>query len=333
MGGIAENIKTLVDLGLTGTQAKICLALAATGKSTISEISESSGVNRPEAYRAVVELAKKGLIEKTLSAPTRYTLLSLHDVLSILVGRRETESLELQDQSASLLEEYEKKLAEKQLVNESQFVLVPGGKAFSNRLRKSIENSKKSICIITYQKTLTQLLDCMQEMPKRAIGKEVNVRIVTEKRRNSSLTRRLFNLQKRAHFEIRLVNILPAFSLITFDEKEVLLSTKAQSENDNALAVYSNNSSLAELSQSYFNDSWFSAVEQPGLAFKRTKLQFDNLFANMINGFAYCKMIFDDESKPVDFVYLQINDAFERIDGTHPRTSSRKESYSSEAWN
>jgi len=278
-----ENIDTLVGFGLSGTQARICLALAAAGISTIREISEASGVARPDTYRAVVELEKKGLIEKTVSAPTRYTLLSLHDVLSVLVGRRETESLELQNRSVSLLEEYEKKLTESRLANESQFVLVPSGKAFSNRLRKSIENSKKSICVITYQKTLTQFLDCMLGMPKRAIGKEVNVRILTEKRRNNSLAKRLFSLQKKAHFENRFLNILPPFSLITFDEREILLSTKSQSENASAPAVYSNNSSLAELSQSYFNDAWFSAVEPPGLAFKRTKLQFDNLFTNMID--------------------------------------------------
>ena len=35
----------------------------------------------------------------------------------------------------------------------------------------------------------------------------------------------------------------------------------------------------------------------------------------MIDGFAYCKMIFDENNKPVDFVYLQINDSFERITG------------------
>ena len=34
----------------------------------------------------------------------------------------------------------------------------------------------------------------------------------------------------------------------------------------------------------------------------------------MLNGFAYCKMIFEN-GKPIDFVYLQINEAFERITG------------------
>ena len=40
-----------------------------------------------------------------------------------------------------------------------------------------------------------------------------------------------------------------------------------------------------------------------------------SLFENMLNGFAYCRMIFDDQGNPVDFVYLQVNDAFEKLTG------------------
>jgi PAS domain S-box-containing protein len=38
------------------------------------------------------------------------------------------------------------------------------------------------------------------------------------------------------------------------------------------------------------------------------------LFENMIEGYAYCKMFFED-GKPLDFVYLAVNDAFERLTG------------------
>ena len=40
-----------------------------------------------------------------------------------------------------------------------------------------------------------------------------------------------------------------------------------------------------------------------------------SLFENMLNGFAYCRMIFDDKGKPVDFIYLQVNGAFEKLTG------------------
>ena len=50
-------------------------------------------------------------------------------------------------------------------------------------------------------------------------------------------------------------------------------------------------------------------------ALRKSEEEYSSLFDNMINGFAYCKMIFDESGKPVDFVYLQINDAFEKITG------------------
>ncbi len=43
--------------------------------------------------------------------------------------------------------------------------------------------------------------------------------------------------------------------------------------------------------------------------------RYRSLFSNMMDGFAFCKMIFDAENRPIDFVYLEINDAFVRITG------------------
>ena len=43
--------------------------------------------------------------------------------------------------------------------------------------------------------------------------------------------------------------------------------------------------------------------------------KYRSLFENMLNGFSYCKIILDDRGKPIDFVYLEINDAFEKITG------------------
>jgi len=48
---------------------------------------------------------------------------------------------------------------------------------------------------------------------------------------------------------------------------------------------------------------------------RNAKEKYHSLFANMLDGFAYCEMIFDKEDKPIDFVYLEINDAFERLTG------------------
>jgi PAS domain S-box-containing protein len=53
---------------------------------------------------------------------------------------------------------------------------------------------------------------------------------------------------------------------------------------------------------------------------REAKEKYHSLFANMLDGFAYCKMIFDVEGKPIDFVYLEVNDAFERLTGLKKET-------------
>ena len=50
-------------------------------------------------------------------------------------------------------------------------------------------------------------------------------------------------------------------------------------------------------------------------AFRRDKYHINLLFSNMRDGFAYHRMILDDNGKPVDYVFLETNDAFEKLTG------------------
>jgi len=46
-----------------------------------------------------------------------------------------------------------------------------------------------------------------------------------------------------------------------------------------------------------------------------SKQKFRSLFEKMLNGFAYCKILLDENSQPIDFVYLEVNDSFEKLTG------------------
>ena len=48
---------------------------------------------------------------------------------------------------------------------------------------------------------------------------------------------------------------------------------------------------------------------------RASEQRFRALFENMLNGFAYCEMLFDDQNRPVDFRYLSVNKAFGRLTG------------------
>ncbi|MDP1553333.1 MAG: PAS domain S-box protein, partial [Methanobacteriaceae archaeon] len=50
-------------------------------------------------------------------------------------------------------------------------------------------------------------------------------------------------------------------------------------------------------------------------ALEKSEKQYRDLFENMIDGFAYCQMIFDDEKDPVDWIFTKVNTAFDKITG------------------
>lgn len=52
------------------------------------------------------------------------------------------------------------------------------------------------------------------------------------------------------------------------------------------------------------------------------ELQYRSLFENMIEGFAYCKMIYEGNI-PVDFIYLDVNHAFETLTGMKDAVGKR----------
>jgi len=50
-------------------------------------------------------------------------------------------------------------------------------------------------------------------------------------------------------------------------------------------------------------------------ALRESEFKYRSLFENIPDGFAYCKILLDENNRPTDFVYLEVNDAFERLTG------------------
>jgi len=54
--------------------------------------------------------------------------------------------------------------------------------------------------------------------------------------------------------------------------------------------------------------------KQVEIALRESERRFRSLFEHMLDGYAYCRMLFED-GRPEDFVYLDINPAFEKLTG------------------
>jgi PAS domain S-box-containing protein len=58
-----------------------------------------------------------------------------------------------------------------------------------------------------------------------------------------------------------------------------------------------------------------AARQQAEAAERESELRYRSLFENMLEGFAYCQMLYDQQERPVDFVYLDVNKAFGQLTG------------------
>ncbi|MDD4138125.1 MAG: PAS domain S-box protein [Methanoregula sp.] len=56
---------------------------------------------------------------------------------------------------------------------------------------------------------------------------------------------------------------------------------------------------------------------------RRSEKKYRTLFENMLDGFAYCQMIYDEQGRPTDWIYLDVNAAFERLTGLKGMTGKR----------
>ena len=54
--------------------------------------------------------------------------------------------------------------------------------------------------------------------------------------------------------------------------------------------------------------------EEPGEALRQGQTRYRSLFENMFEGLAHCRMLFE-EGQPKDFIYLEVNRAFEKLTG------------------
>ncbi len=72
------------------------------------------------------------------------------------------------------------------------------------------------------------------------------------------------------------------------------------------------NEMAAQLDSLYSNLQ--GMVEERTKGLKESEEMYRSLFEHMLNGFAYCRMLFE-HGQPQDFIYLSVNDAFEALTG------------------
>ncbi len=262
MNDYIEDIKTLVVLGLTGTQAKCYFALLDIGPASIRDVSKASNVARPDTYRAILELQELGFVEKIIGVPNKYKPLPIRDTSDILMSMRKKENNKLAKNLNNIIENYKVKEEEKELTNEGgNFVIISGTEATKRKIVKHLEDACKKVCTMTSMRKMLNFSTDNFETIKKVLCRNVTIEIITEESMPFLESRELTSLKTSPFFQHRCIPELPPAQFVVFDEKEVFLSELNNLKIDFPV-VFSNYPSLILLSQNYFETTWSMAKEK-----------------------------------------------------------------------
>jgi sugar-specific transcriptional regulator TrmB len=247
-----EHINMLVKLGLSACQARVYLALTCLGTSSARLLSDKSNVARPDVYRVLPILQRMGLVEKELTLPAIYKATPAEEALNILMKQRMGELGQLQTTMKKFVKDLEKNQENICEEKANNFVLFPGDAAFMNRSRETSEKVKKTMETVMPINRVLQAVEFYEETIKRARRRGVAVRLVSENVENEKLLLKL----KQTYSETRFVNKKLLVGFTIYDKKELIMLSSPRLPFPKGGGLWSNNSSLVELSQHYFETLW-----------------------------------------------------------------------------
>jgi sugar-specific transcriptional regulator TrmB len=261
-----NNIKTLVDFGISRTQAKIFLALAEKGTLTIRAAAETSGVGRPDTYRAMLELKNAGLIETVLDNPTKYRAIGISDAISILMAKKHKEIMSLKENSNRLLQQFQIKKENNNIDVNSEFVIVPKGTSSFKKRIKALRNAEISVDCITSFKRFNQTLLIASDDIIDAANRGVRIRFILDKiNMNKPLSEEFTLFCRNSSCEIKYVSEPPDGVVTIFDKQEVQIATSEEGDFAQIPMLWSNNSVLVKICQHYFDKCWMGQSEIQGI--------------------------------------------------------------------
>ncbi len=249
-------------MGITVLQARVYLALLKSGKTTVKDLAKTSKVARQDTYRVLSELHNLGLIEKLIDAPTKFKAIPIEVVVAELIERRKKDSIRLEQDATEMLQSFAELVedSDEPKDEEYQFVIIKELQSRLMRARKQIEETKKSICVVTrWPFFVTYSVNSTEEIIK-ALKRGVSIRIVTQKPEGvEPLPEDLQILMKYPLFQVKYAASLPSSIAATFDKRAVNISIISGTNPSESPLLESNNQSLIELAQNYFEVMWTHA--------------------------------------------------------------------------
>jgi len=311
---LEDNAKKLCDFGLTPYQAKVYLAVVQLGLASISRISKLSKVRREEVYRTLPNLEKAGLIDRVLGKPLKVRALPVQDALSILIDHKKEEAnreiSELIAEKSDFLRNFKANSKKIMLEEETpNFVLISEKDAMIKRIESLIKSAQKEIDIVDSRENVTRLAFSHIEPLKKALKKNVKVRIISELPDDEDIVP--ITLEKYFpgnSFDLKYVEDLPSCYIIV-DNKETIIASGAKDLAFPRKNLWTNDFSLVGVLQRNFEDLFHSSVDWKTLIFSPSEKI--NRIVNRLKPRDHIILVYDSVETKHNFLFSYIKTGLE----------------------
>jgi len=259
-----SNIQTYRSLGLTINQAKVYLAMQCREFSTVYEIRMVSEVPRQEIYKILSTLEEMGMVEKTLKRPIRFRALKMQEAVSFLLKNKTQELKEIKKNIKEMLKNFKPTIHDKNN-NEVKptFLLISKKEASISKVQKEIDKAKTCIDFIVSWKVFHRSIDAFRNNTKKALKRNVKIRMVLEKPKNMhEFSEELQVFKQFPQYQLRFILNSPQALMGIYDKKQMMIQTSSTVDLAEKPFFWTDNPCLLSALIDYFDLVWLTALEK-----------------------------------------------------------------------
>ena len=252
-----DDLRTLTRLGLSVSQSKVYITIAKAEPANAKTIWKLTEVGRQDIYRVLLELQKKGLVERIIASPSMYRAIPLEEGVSILLERKKDEANKLSAEAQKMVKKHQCNETTIHL-NGFQLVFIPENEALVFRLHQSVGRIRETADILSSLKRWATGIEILEEEMKK--GVQTRGIVVTDDRNWLKKLKQPFFAQPNLQMRSMPPHVDADYCI--YDKREAYISTNPEDGDwRKARCLWTNYPSIIKLLQDHFEMRWSIAKE------------------------------------------------------------------------
>jgi sugar-specific transcriptional regulator TrmB len=291
-----DSIRQLLkSFGLTEKEADIYIFISKHGAVRSMELAKLTRTDKGEVYRVLTGLQSKGIIEKTLESPTRFTSVPFEKLVDSYIKTKRDEANIVESTKNDLIADWKRVAKQLPLSPLERFVVIEGWKKIYPRFFEMIKGSQHELSFVSTADTLLKaeqygLLDTIKSHPNK---RSINFRFIAETSDVNKLEKILKKLSTSfVNFKSKKPELdqktLPR--MVIKDNNEILLfldPPDKTSESALDIALWTNCKTIIQSFEDTFEELWSTSIgsleeknsstpfstQQPTICLKKTYIE------------------------------------------------------------